>query len=165
MFPLKRARSISTAAVIRKNTDIKTKPDEVLTCCIQGQTNLRYILYKAAVLVHSRILKLENKTFKKYFCPKPKKCPISVLDVQCRFASLNSSSNCGLDQQGRRNPLRFKSLLKGKGSVKDPQDVHTREAEVHSPVEGMSRSLRHVPFPWITLVSPILTPASLTPWS
>lgn len=93
LFPFKRAKGISTAAVTHKSTDIKTKPDEVLTCCIciQGQTNLRYILYKAAVLVHSQIIKLENKTFKKYCCPKPRKRPISISDAQRRFASLNFS--------------------------------------------------------------------------
>lgn len=69
VFRLKRARSISTAAVTHKSIDIG------LTCCIciQGQTNLRYVLYKAAVLVHSRILKLGNETFKKILLPETKK--------------------------------------------------------------------------------------------
>lgn len=72
-----------------KSTDIKTKPDEVPTCCIciHGQTNLRYIIYNAAMLVHSRIFKLENqnKTALKILL-KPRKCPVSIFDMNCRFA-------------------------------------------------------------------------------
>lgn len=145
VFHLKHARSISTAAAIHKSTDIKTKPDEVPTCCIciQGQTNLRYIIYNVAMLVHSQILKLENpkqNNFKNTV--ETKEMPSFNLWHELPLCSepLKYSPNCALDQQDCRNPLSFRSLVKDKGSVENPQDVHTRKAKVHSPVESIRHS-------------------------
>lgn len=140
------------------------------------------------------ILEFSNKKTKylKLLLPETEKMSGFSLwrEVPLCIVLLKYSPNLALDQQDRKNPLSIRSLVKDNCSVENPQNVHTREAKVHSPVESMRSSLAHINFLWKALWHvtfcgkwiifmllfgasktflgswvEILTPASRTPWS
>lgn len=134
------ARRMSTAAVILKTTGIKTKPkwsSHVLHLHSRPDESEVYYIQGCPCL---NILEFSNKKTKylKILLPEIKK--MSSFNLWCEvllcIVLLKYSPNLALDQQDRKNPLSNKSFVKD-CSVKYPQNVHTRQAKVHSPVESI----------------------------
>lgn len=98
------------------------------------------------------ILEFSNKKTKhlKILLPDTKKLSSSNLwrEVLLCIVLLKYSLNLALHQQDCKNPLSNRSLLKDNCSIENPQDVHTGEAEVHSPAECMRSTLAYIHFLW-----------------